>query len=214
MTITVHKQESAPLGTLQLAGYNPRSISDAELRKLMRSIDEFGCVEPIVARREDRLVIGGHQRLTAMGALLREKGLDEKAVSAAPVPVVFVDGLSDDRAKALNVALNKIQGSWDYDKLAELFDSMGEEIDPLLTGFSEDEMNDILELGAPPDLTAEDPDDLDVDAELAAKARKFQFEVATDADAEACRAVLAAHGMTGPGNAGKAFVSVCQAAKK
>lgn len=44
---------------------NPRRISDDELDALTRSIQEFGLIDPIIARRSDGLVIGGHQRLLA-----------------------------------------------------------------------------------------------------------------------------------------------------
>ena len=42
-------------------GGSPTPSSEA----LTRSIQEFGLVDPIIARREDSTVIGGHQRLLA-----------------------------------------------------------------------------------------------------------------------------------------------------
>ena len=42
---------------------NPRRISDTESEALTRSLREFGFIQPVIARREDRTVIGGHQRL-------------------------------------------------------------------------------------------------------------------------------------------------------
>jgi hypothetical protein len=42
---------------------NPGRISDEELDSLERSLRQFGFVQPVLARREDRTVIGGHQRL-------------------------------------------------------------------------------------------------------------------------------------------------------
>jgi ParB-like chromosome segregation protein Spo0J len=39
---------------------NPRRISDEELESLTRSIREFGLLNPIIARRQDKVVIGGH----------------------------------------------------------------------------------------------------------------------------------------------------------
>src|SRR5262245_60934875 len=44
---------------------NPRRIGEDELDALERSLRQFGFVQPVLARREDRTVIGGHQRLTA-----------------------------------------------------------------------------------------------------------------------------------------------------
>ena len=68
-----------PIGELKPDPANPRRISDEELESLTRSIREFGLVEPVVARKEDRVVIGGHQRLLAA----RRLGLKT-------VPVVLV----------------------------------------------------------------------------------------------------------------------------
>jgi ParB/RepB/Spo0J family partition protein len=69
-----------PTGELKPDPANPRRISDQELESLTRSIREFGLVDPIIARREDKTVIGGHQRLLAA----RRLGIKR-------VPVVFVD---------------------------------------------------------------------------------------------------------------------------
>jgi len=106
----------------------------SEMEKLKRSIAEFGFVEPLVARRSDHLVIGGHQRLEAA-----------KALGMASVPVVYVD-LSDAEAKTLNLALNKIQGQWDLPKLGELLEDLQRlpEIDETLTGFDGDEVDALL----------------------------------------------------------------------
>lgn len=57
--------EQVAIADLRPDPANPRRISDAELEALTRSIQEFGLVAPILARREDRRVIGGHQRLVA-----------------------------------------------------------------------------------------------------------------------------------------------------
>ena len=85
---------------------NPRRISDEELEALTRSVREFGLVDPIIARKDDKTVIGGHQRLLAA----RRLGIKS-------VPVVLVD-LSAEQAQLLNLALNKISGSWDQELLA------------------------------------------------------------------------------------------------
>src|SRR5659263_293707 len=68
------------IASLKPDAFNPRRISDLELEALTRSIREFGLVDPIIVRREDKTVIGGHQRLLAARRLGYEK-----------VPVVFVD---------------------------------------------------------------------------------------------------------------------------
>ncbi len=87
---------------------NPRRISDEELESLTRSIREFGLVDPIIARAEDKTVIGGHQRLLAA-----------RRLGMKTVPVVLTD-LSQEQARLLNLALNKVSGTWDQELLAHL----------------------------------------------------------------------------------------------
>ncbi len=59
------KIEHVPIGDLHPDPFNPRRISDAELESLTRSIRQFGLIDPIIARQEDKIIIGGHQRLVA-----------------------------------------------------------------------------------------------------------------------------------------------------
>ena len=208
MIMQLHDSVRFRLGDLIGADYNPRNMPPEEMDKLRRSIREFGFVEPVIARAEDKLVLGGHQRIAA---LREELG---NAADDTDIPVIFVPGLSDARAKALNVALNKIHGEWDFGKLSELLASIDMlEVDPALTGFSQAEIDDILTLMKPP--TTEEiekmvgsgaADTSEVDRQVAERARRFAFEVATDEEAALARQVLSACGMTGPGNAGQAFV--------
>lgn len=122
--------------TLAPAPYNPRKM-DAEARKrLERGIREFGLVDPIIARRSDRMVIGGHQRLTSALAL----GL-------MSVPVVYLDDISDDRAAALNILLNNQAAAGDFDlpKLTDILSELDAHgFDATLTGFDIDALADML----------------------------------------------------------------------
>lgn len=135
------------------ADYNPRKDlkpGDAEYEKLKRSIEQFGYVEPIIWNKTTGRVVGGHQRLK----VLIDLGLTE-------VDCVVVE-MSEDKEKALNIALNKISGEWDKDKLALLIaDLQGADFDVSLTGFDPAELDDLLDIGA----DAKD-DDFDVNAEL------------------------------------------------
>ena len=85
-----------PIGDLRPDPANPRRISDEELESLTRSIREFGLIDPIIARMEDKVVIGGHQRLLAA----RKLGLKQ-------VPVVLVDLSAGASSICLNLALNQ-----------------------------------------------------------------------------------------------------------
>jgi ParB-like chromosome segregation protein Spo0J len=129
-TLTV---EQVPIDLLRPDPANPRRISDEELDSLERSVRQFGFVQPVLARREDNTVIGGHQRLVAA----RRLGL-------ATVPVTYLD-LSIEQARLLNLALNKISGSWDDQLLARMLaDLKVSEVDLSLSGFGEDELRDLL----------------------------------------------------------------------
>ena len=204
-----HQQELVPLGDLQGAEYNPRVMAEPEMLRLMRSIEEFGFVQSVVARRADNLIIGGHQRVEALRRLLVDKDPDQ--VAATLVPVVFLDGIDDQRAKLLNLALNKIHGDWDYGKLSDLLTDLQASVPATveLSGFTEFEISNILDLASMSSPAANLPDP---DEELARQARRLVFELGTDADLALCKSVLERFGMTSPANAAPALVAALRAA--
>ena len=119
---------------LNEAAYNPRIPLEPgmpEWEKLRNSIVQFGNVEPIVWNKRTGNVVGGHQRLKVL-----------KSLGYEAVPCSIVD-LSEEDEKLLNVALNKIKGQWDYEKLEELLSGYDREV-ATLSGFSEDEIAVIL----------------------------------------------------------------------
>lgn len=137
------------------ADYNPRKDlkpGDAEYEKLKRSIEQFGYVEPVIWNKTTGRVVGGHQRLK----VLMDMGMTK-------VDCVVVE-MDEDKEKALNIALNKISGDWDKDKLALLIaDLQGADFDVSLTGFEPAEIDDLFKD------TLKDgvkDDDFDVGAEL------------------------------------------------
>lgn len=137
------------------ADYNPRKDlkpGDAEYEKLKRSIEQFGYVEPVIWNKNTGRVVGGHQRLK----VLMDLGFTE-------VDCVVVE-LPDEKEKALNVALNKISGDWDKDKLALLIsDLQGADFDVSLTGFDPAEIDDLFKQSVKGGLHE---DEFDVAAEL------------------------------------------------
>src|SRR5665811_2244456 len=126
--------EEVALDALRPDPANPRRISEDELDALERSLRQFGFVQPVLARREDRTVIGGHQRLVAA----RRLGLTS-------VPVTWLD-ISVEQARLLGLALNKISGSWDDALLARLLADLQStpDVDLSLSGFGEDEIKELL----------------------------------------------------------------------
>lgn len=117
---------------LNRAAYNPRVELDESMKEywaLRKSIETFGNVEPIVWNEKTGNVVGGHQRLKVL------EDIGAKEVDC------YVVSLSEDEEKVLNLALNKIKGEWDYEKLEDLLSEID---DKELTGFSADELSVIL----------------------------------------------------------------------
>ena len=121
---------------LNPAAYNPRrdlKPGDKDYEKLKRSIEEFGFVEPVVWNEATGNVVGGHQRLK----VLLDMGETE-------IDCVVVD-LDPQREKALNLALNRIQGGWDETKLAEVMaDLDASDFDVSFTGFDAEEVDSLM----------------------------------------------------------------------
>ena len=128
--------QTLPVGKLIPADYNPRKdlkSGDAEYEKLKRSIAEFGYVEPVIWNKTTGHVVGGHQRLK----VLIDTGVTE-------VECVVVE-MSEEKEKALNVALNKISGEWDKDKLSLLISDLQlVDFDLSLTGFDATELDTLF----------------------------------------------------------------------
>ena len=147
--------EKKNVSELLPADYNPRKDlkpGDPEYEKLKRSIEQFGYVEPVIWNEQTGRVVGGHQRLK----VLTDMGITE-------VDVVVVS-LSDEKEKALNIALNKISGAWDNEKLALVIaDLQGTDFDVSLTGFDPEELDDLFRDDVKNGVKE---DDFDVDAEL------------------------------------------------
>lgn len=125
------------------ADYNPRKISDQDLAALRRSLTTFGAVEPVVVNRRSvaqgweegstPCIVGGHQRVAAASL----EGLDK-------LPMTWVD-LDAGKERALNLALNRIHGEFDQDKLVEVLDFLAQTpVDLELTGFSSVELDALI----------------------------------------------------------------------
>jgi ParB-like chromosome segregation protein Spo0J len=129
------------IADLNEAVYNPRHISPEEMASLEASILKFGMVEPLVVQKSGMVLIGGHQRLTA----LRNIAARGRRVVPDAVPATVLD-VDDATAMQLNVALNRIGGEFDADKLgrvlASVIDSRG--FEPIAIGFQQDEVNELV----------------------------------------------------------------------
>ena len=131
--------ERIPVARLNPAPYNPRvdlRPGDPDYDKLLRSIGEFGLVEPLVWNRRSGHLVGGHQRLKVLLA----RGETHVQVSVVDLP--------PEREKALNIALNKIRGDWDPRKLGALLDDLAKvpDFDLALSGFDLPDIRGLIAL--------------------------------------------------------------------
>ena len=121
---------------------NPR-INDHAVEEVAGSIKRFGFAAPIIARREDSVVLCGHTRLKAA-----------KKLGLSKVPVRFMD-LDPVDAKLLMLADNKIgeRADWNDDALQAIFEELQDE-DLSGLGWDEEELSGILD-----DLYSEDEEE-------------------------------------------------------
>ena len=127
------------LKDIRPAAYNPRVTlkpGDAEYEALKNSLERFGVAEPLIVNETTGNLVSGHQRLNVL-----------KASGAQEVEVVLVE-MDGEQEKLLNIAMNKIDGEWDYKKLEALFDEISAD-DIKFTGFTPEELDNLFDGGTP-----------------------------------------------------------------
>lgn len=116
--------------------HNPKMHGEEQVEALARNMMEYDFDVPIVVD-ENNVIIKGHgRRLAAM-----EAGIDK-------VPVIIRKDLTEDQAKLVRIADNKLgESPWDTDALIDEITFLNENTDLELdlTGFDEDFLNSILE---------------------------------------------------------------------
>ena len=124
--------ERKKISDLNRAAYNPRIDlipGDSEYESLRRSISTYGLLIPVIWNKRTNNVVGGHQRLTV---------LENEGETEVDVSVVDLNPIQE---RQLNVALNKIEGGWDEEKLGALLEELGD--DATLTGFNQQEIDSL-----------------------------------------------------------------------
>lgn len=167
-----------PVGELSEFEGNPRVRTDYVLKKLMRSILEFGFVDPVIIWENAEefgypkyTILGGHRRLDALIAIIEENtpaildeinGLVSGKIPVHPVSLGTLEGIKDEaereaerqkiigRAKALLVALNKIGEDFDVPMLKDILTEidMGA-FDVEVSGFEQVEIEDLIQYKDP-----------------------------------------------------------------
>jgi ParB-like chromosome segregation protein Spo0J len=101
--------QHVPIAEVRENPDNPRTISDVQFRRLVKSIKEFPqmlAIRPLVVDA-GFVVLGGNMRLKAC----REAGL-------GTVPVVVADTLTPKQRREFVIKDNASYGAWDWDALA------------------------------------------------------------------------------------------------
>jgi len=147
----MHKIKTAviKLQDIKTAACNPRvelSAQDQAYQSLRGSMRENDLVLPLVVNSRDNTLISGHQRLNV---LLTEGETETAAVIVNMEPA---------QAKALALALNKLDGVWDYGRAADILQELAEQqADLTATGFTPKEITELLgEIAG--DISAEPPE--------------------------------------------------------
>lgn len=108
------KTEMVKISEVKNNPNNPRVIKDDKFEKLVRSIKEFPKmleIRPIVVN-DDMIVLGGNMRLKAC----KEAGLKE-------VPIIKASDLTEEEQKQFIIKDNVSGGEWDWEMLANEWDS-------------------------------------------------------------------------------------------
>jgi DNA modification methylase len=103
--------EKKKISDLKPAPYNPRKSNEKQEKHLKTSLEKFGVVEPIIFNKQTGFIVGGHFRVRE----LKKLGYKE-------VDCVIVD-LSQEDEKELNIRLNANTGEWDWEMIANEWDS-------------------------------------------------------------------------------------------
>lgn len=130
----MHKIESVSIESLIPYINNARTHDDAQVTQIASSIKEFGFNNPILID-EDNGIIAGHGRLMAA----RKLGIVE-------VPIIRLSHLTEAQRKAYILADNRIalNSGWDNELLSLELQDIKDDIDLSLIGFTEDELNALL----------------------------------------------------------------------
>lgn len=118
-----------PVADLVPYAKNARTHDDKQIEMIARSIEEFGFLNPVLIDRQKN-VIAGHGRILAA-----------KKLGLKKVPVLFVEGLTEEQRKAYILADNRLaeMSEWDMDLVGnELEELQAAGFDTGLLGFDWD----------------------------------------------------------------------------
>ena len=143
-----------PLGSIVPDPNNPRLHSSAQINAIARSIEAFGFNAPILVDKANR-VVAGHGRLEAA-----------KRLGLAEAPVIRLEHLSEQQAKAYMLADNKLtdRSSWDDRKVAIVLKELSDialDFEIEATGFEPPEIDLRIQSLEPPDESTDSADEFE-----------------------------------------------------
>ena len=120
---------------------NPRKDlkpGDPEYEKIKGSIKKFGFLDPIIFNTKTKKILGGHQRLKV---LVADGAKELHTIQLGAYSWAFSDmelkELTPSEEHAANIALNRIGGEWDTQRLTDLLGELKTDgFDISITGFS------------------------------------------------------------------------------
>ena len=119
---------------------NPRIAlrpGNPHYEKLRNSIEHYDYIDPIIWNKRTGMIVSGHQRFQVMKDIAEANGeVFDK------VDVMQVD-MPENEQDSFMVAVNKLTGLWDMEKLKALFEELSEE-DLSYTGYDTIEIDAIL----------------------------------------------------------------------
>ena len=104
-----------PMSDIKLNDSNPRIIKDRQMKRLVKSIQDFPEMtelRPVVVD-ENNIILGGNMRYRAMQQLGYEQ-----------TEVIKVSGLTEEQKREFIIKDNVPFGEWDWDMLANSWDAV------------------------------------------------------------------------------------------
>jgi DNA modification methylase len=129
------KIEIADINSIKPYENNPRKLSDKAIETVAMSLKEYGFRQPIVVDK-NRIIVVGHTRFRA-----------SKKLGFKEVPITIADNLTPEQINGYRIADNRTseESEWDNELLKmELKELDLKDFNLELTGFNEDQLNDLL----------------------------------------------------------------------
>lgn len=114
--------------------------------KLKKSIENFGYADPIIWNEKTGMIVSGHQRFQVMKDIAQKEGKELTTVQVVKV------SMDESKQDGFMIAVNKITGLWDEEKLSAILRELDEE-DRLNTGFDDYEIATLLDDNSIQDFT-------------------------------------------------------------